>query len=292
MKEKILIYGGSGLVGSRFIELFSDQFEIIAPTHQQVDITKPKDLIENIRQVKPGQILYAAGFTNVDLAEEKVKEAFMLNAGAVRIIAAKAERRKIPVHYLSTDYVFNGEKHDLPYQEVDMADPIPAVYAQSKRQGEIETLAASGRNSILRLIMPYSAVYKRKSDLVRLTISRLQSNEGMIGVVDQKINPIFVDDLVNAMALILKKRGNGVYHLGALDYTTPYDFINRIADKFNLDKNLVSGIKFEDFSKTRPALRPQDSWLDNRKFRSEFGEGVLHSLEEGLEFFKRQININ
>lgn len=37
-KRKIIVYGGSGLVGSRIVELLSSSFEIIAPSHSEVDL--------------------------------------------------------------------------------------------------------------------------------------------------------------------------------------------------------------------------------------------------------------
>src|SRR5438105_2977605 len=131
MKQKILLFGGSGLVGSRILQLLSERFEFIAPTHDQVDLTNSAQIQQNIAFIKPEQILYAAGYTNVDKAEEEQEMCSALNAKAVKDIAEVASSDKIPVHYLSTDYVFDGEKSNSAYTEEDEPNPL-ATYAKSK----------------------------------------------------------------------------------------------------------------------------------------------------------------
>lgn len=285
--QKILIYGGTGLVGSRVLQLLSQNFELIAPGSSEVDLLNKEAVDENINQVKPDQILYAAGYTNVDKAEEEKTQCFGLNATAIQTIVETALKKQIPVHYLSTDYVFDGTKAEAPYLEEDEPNPL-AIYAASKRAGEISVLQTSAKNSVLRLIMPYSALFTKKFDLVRLVISRIKSGEQVFGVTDQNINPIFVDDLVMAIGKILEKRASGTYHLGAANFTTPDKFIHLIANEFGFNEGLIQPQTFEEFSKTRPARRPQHSWLDTSKFRSEFGDGILHTVEDGIKIFKEQ----
>lgn len=282
---KILLFGGTGLVGSRFHELLKDEFEITSPTHLEVDLLNPEQIRQKIIQTKPDQILYAAGFTNVDKAEEEGGLAYNLNTKAPEIIAKIS--KGIPIIYLSTDYVFDGTKSDSPYSEEDKPNPL-STYAKSKRKGEEIILSASNENSVLRLIMPYSAVYTKKMDLARIILSKLKNNEKILGVSNQKVNPIFVDHLVFAIAEVLKAKASGIYHLGATSFTTPLKFAKLIALEFNLDQNLIEQTTLKEFSKSRIALRPKDSWLDTHKFISEFGNGILHSVEEGIKEFKKQ----
>ncbi len=287
-KQKVLIYGGTGLIGSRILELLSNDFEFIAPTHEEVDLSNFEAVSENIATSKPDQIVYAAGFTNVDLAEDEKDKVFLLNAEVVRVISESANNLKIPLHYLSTDYVFDGTKTDSPYTESDAPNPL-SVYAKSKREGELVALGTSPKNSVLRLIMPYSATYKKKPDLVRTFLSKLRSGESFQVVSNQNINPIFVDDFVFGAAEILKRHAFGIYHLAATTYTTPFEFVKLIAKEFGFDYPRVSEANFEDFSKIRKAQRPQHSWLSTDKFRKEIHKGVLHSLEEGIQIFKGQL---
>jgi dTDP-4-dehydrorhamnose reductase len=287
--QKILIYGGTGLVGSRVLELLSSNFEFIAPTSDEVDLLNEEDIKKNIEQINPEQVLYAAGYTNVDKAEEDQDLCFGLNTIAVKTISDISSNLNIPLHYLSTDYVFNGEKSDLAYTEEDEPSPL-SVYAKSKRDGEVLALDSNPKNSVIRLIMPYSAVHTKKLDLVRLVLGRLKNGEKVFGVTDQNVNPIFVDDLVFAIGKILENKSSGIYHVGASSFTTPDKFLHLLAKEFNLDENLITPQSFDEFSKTRPAKRPQHSWLDTSKFNKDFGEGILHSVEDGIKLFKEQFS--
>lgn len=285
---RVLIYGGSGLVGLRVLQLLSKDFDLTAPTHKDVDLSNFESVRKNIQEVKPDQILFAAGYTNVDQAQEDREKCFLLNTKVVEVIVERCKFLNIPFHYLSTDYVFNGKKENAPYTEEDKPDPL-SVYAKSKREGEIVTLDANSKNSVIRLIMPYSASYERKSDLARTVLTRLRDNQQIFGVIDQNINPIFVDDLVLAIKVLLKVKSSGIYHLGASSFTTPFKFASAIAEEFGSDKNLITQTTFAEFSKTRPTERPQHSWLDTSKFRKEFGDDILHSVEEGIKLFKNQL---
>lgn len=59
---------------------------------------------------------------------------------------------------------------------------------------------------------------------------------------------------------------------------------------FDLSQSLIEKITFEESNKGHPAKRLQHTWLDTSKFRSEFGEGILHEVEEEIQLFKSQID--
>lgn len=289
--DKLLLLGGTGLVGSRILELLKDKFEIVAPPSIELDVTDQVQIKQKVEQIKPDLILYAAGFTDVDLAEEKKEYCYAINVTAAEYFVNETSKINIPLFYLSTDYVFDGIRDDRPYKEEDEPKPVDSIYAKSKREGELVVLNSSNKNCVIRLIMPFSAVYKEKSDIARLVLDKLRKGEKLPGIIDQKVNPIFVDDLVLGIGKILEIEVSGIYHLGATTYSSPCDFMKQIARTFNLNENLIEETTFGQFSKTRVAKRPHNSWLDTSKFRAEFGEGILHSIEDEIKLFKQQIDI-
>lgn len=278
--------GGSGQIGSVAVRRLSKKFKILAPTHIKLDVTNRDSVEKYIRKNKPDQILYIAGYTNTDGAREETGKAFLLNSGAVLHITRLAAELNIPFHYLSTELVFNGKKTNAPYTEIDIADPL-LINGKTKVLGELATLNASKRNSVLRLIMCYSPFYERKMDLARLTVSKLKKGESFSATNDQLVNPIYVKHLVEAISRILEAGDSGIFHLGATDFTTPFEFAKKVARALNLDETLIKPVKFADFSKTRPELRPKDQWLNTKKFRKKFGEGILKSIDESIIEFAR-----
>lgn len=285
-KTAVLVYGGGGQIGSRVVEMLSAKFKISAPSHKEADVTNYPQVKKNIGSVKPAQILYCVGFTNIDEGIKKAKEAFLLNAGAVGSITHLAKKLDIPFYYLSTEVVFDGQKTSGPYKVDDQPNPLSLV-AATKRAGELLALDASPKNSVLRLIVCYSAYYPKKLDLVRLALDKVKKGETFTATDDQEINPIYIDHAVKAIEAILANQASGIYHIGSTDYTTPYKFTKKVAQALGFDKSRIHPISFKEFAKTRPEPRPKYQWLDIKKFQKDFGKGILRSIDEGIAQFKK-----
>jgi dTDP-4-dehydrorhamnose reductase len=102
--------------------------------------------------------------------------------------------------HLSTDYVFDGQKHDS-YIECDAVEP-QGVYGQSKLAGEQAVAAANERNVILRTSWVYSPF---GSNFVR-TIMRLSADRDRLQVVNDQLGcPTYAPDLADAILAIARE---------------------------------------------------------------------------------------
>lgn len=286
-KKKLLLFGGSGQIGSRIIDLLSSNFQIIAPTHSKVDLANPKAVKRFINTIKPSMILHAAGFTIIDKAIEFPVDAFNANTASLFVISQEASKIKAPFYYLSTDIVFDGQQTTRPYKESDIPNPL-SLNAKYKRLGELITLDADKNNGVIRLIVCFSAHFPKRLDLARLAVEKVKKGEIFKATNDQYINPIFIDDLVNAIGQIIKNKASGIYHVGATNYTTPYKFAKSVIQNLGLDTRLIKPTTFKDFSKSRPEPRPKHEWLDIKKFEKSFGKGILKTVEQGINEFSAQ----
>lgn len=287
-REKILVYGVTGLVGSKIWDLLHNKFKIIAPPHRQLDIFNKRLVSSHLEDVSPDQIIYAAGITKVDEAQSNPKKAFYLNEEIVTFIVKRAAKRKIPFHYLSTDAVFDGIKTRAPYKEGDKTNPI-SVYGKSKLLGEIATLSASSNNTVIRSEMIYTSYFLSKKDFARVAYESLKKKEQFEGIIDQVITPTFVDDLVKSLSLILQKKAKGIYHVASIDSTTNYGFLLKLANIFNFDKDLISKVHFDEFFAGKVAKRAKYCWLDTSKFQRDFKNHPLKSINKSLHEFKKQM---
>mgnify|MGYP003705070511 FL=1 len=68
---KILITGGSGLLGSNLIKILSTNHEILAPAHKYLDITDYNSLFLTIYDFKPDLIIHCAAIAKFSVAENK-----------------------------------------------------------------------------------------------------------------------------------------------------------------------------------------------------------------------------
>lgn len=292
MKKKLLIFGGAGLVGSKFIDLFSNKYEITAPKIDDLDILNEDQLFRFVKNQTAEIVINYAAFTNVDKAEEEKGDknglAYKLNALAIKDLSEICLDSNKHLIYYSTDYIFDGTKEKEPYKEEDQPNP-QNWYGETKYLGEKFILESGAKNTIIRISMPYSAGYDLKPDIVRFFLSELQLGKEITAIDDQIITPVFVDDAANALDAIISSDAIGIFHTVSTSSTTPFEFARLIAEKFGFDKSLIKRVKFDEYNKTRSAKRLQYSWLSVLKFEKEFGKEILHDVEKGIDKFKQQI---
>lgn len=293
MKSKILVFGGSGLVGSKFIDLNSQIFDIKAPGTSDVDILNKDQIAKAVEDFNPDSIVNFAAYTQVEEAEEQKgnKEGicFQVNAiGAKNIAEVTKSFNKHLVH-ISTEYVFAGTKDDSPYVEEDSLHPIN-WYGQSKFVGEQFVLESGCRALVVRISMPFSSYYKFKTDIARFFLEQLRTGGQIKAVEDQRITPTLVNDIAYALRALLDNQTLGVYHISSKSPVTPLEFAQTLAEIFNLNYSLISSTTLAEFNKNKKAKLLKYSWLNPAKFEREFGDQILHIVEEGLIIFKQEID--
>lgn len=290
---RVLVFGGSGLVGSKFIDLHKTSFEIIAPSAEQVDILNKDQITKAVEQFNPDSIINLAAFTQVEEAENQKDDrsgiCFQINAAGAKNIAESAEEFNKHLIYISTDYVFDGEKKHAPYIETDKPNPIN-WYGQTKLAGEQMVLEKGGKTAIVRISMPFSSYYESKKDIARFFLEQLKMGNQVKVVEDQWITPTLVDDIGSALKELLDNKSTGIYHVASRDSVTPLEFVKTLAEIFQLDYSLISKVSLDEFNKSKKAKLLKYSWLNPAKFEKEFGDDILHTAEEGLRIFKQEID--
>lgn len=287
----IVIFGGEGMVGSRFITLHSGSFEIIAPTIAELDFTdfeKTKNFLES---KNPSVVINFAAITNVEASEEEKGNreglTYKVNSLAVKNLAQVCKEQDYHLIHISTDYVFDGTRTS-PYTEEDNPNPIN-WYGETKYLGEKFIKDVDVGHTIVRIEMPFSAHFELKKDIARIFLNMLQNSQKIKAITDSDITPVLVDDIANALKLLIEKKPTGIYHVVSTSTTTPFKFAKKIAETFGLDENLVKETTFNEYNRNKKAKLLRHSWLDSSKFVKEFGEGILHTIDESLELFKKQV---
>lgn len=291
--KKILVFGGSGLVGSKFIDLNSNKFNIISPLVTEIDILNKDQISKAIEDSNPDSIINFAAFTDVEKAEEQQGNeeglCFQINVqGAKNVAQAAKDADKYLIH-ISTEYVFDGLKEDSPYTEEDKPNPIN-WYGQTKFIGEQFVLETGGKAMILRISMPFSAYYELKKDVARFFLEQLKMSNQLKAVEDQRITPTLTGDIANALNVLLNNQTTGVCHVCSKDSVSPLEFAKTIAETFNLDYSLISSISLDEYNKNKNAKLLKYSWLNSAKFSQEFGDDILHTVKESLVIFKKEID--
>lgn len=289
---KVVIFGGNGLVGSRFIELNKDFFQIVSPTVEQIDILDKDKVTAFLEESNCDSVINFAAFTSVEGAEDqkggKEGVCFKVNVVGARNVAEACKSLDKHLTHISTDYVFDGFKSEGPYTEEDKPNPVN-WYGQTKYLGEVAVLEGGGKSVVVRICMPFSAHYEPKKDIARFFLSQLKAGNPITGVEDQRITPTLVDDIANALKVITDAAATGIYHISSTTYTSPLEFAKLIASVFNFDNAKIEPVLLDEYNRNKKAQLLKYSWLSPSKFTNEFSKEILHTIEEAVRLFSQQI---
>ena len=280
---KYLVIGGSGLIGSRFIELSKKGDKILSPAEKKLDITNGTSVAKYFEQNKDkfDVVINFAAYTNVDGAERqrgnKKGIVWRINVDGAKNVAEACQKYGKFLIHISTDFVFPGTKEKPgPYSEsAKLPEKMGGIawYGWTKLVGERKVKNANKYVAIVRTAYPFrAALYKQKLDFARNILSLYDDAKLYPMFADQKMTPVFIDDLVKVLKKIVRLKKGGVYHVVTSDSTTPYEFASYLLEKARGVKGVVKKGSMEDFLKA-PGRTPRPSLgvLDSRKTQKILG---------------------
>ena len=286
--KRVLITGASGLLGSKLVKALSGGYEVI-PTHNthpihpdsvRMDIVDGKEVARVLSAVKPELVVHAAAETNVDKCETNRELAWSVNAEGTRNISSTCRKIGAKLVYVSTDYVFDGEKG--LYSEEDETNPVN-YYGVTKLDGERFVRELCEDFVIARTSVLYGW-HPNRLNFATWVIDSLESGVSINVAEDHYNSPTLVDNLAEAILRIARKDAAGVYHVAGSERISRYDFAMRIAEIFGLNRSLIMPVKMKDL-KVWVAKRPKDSSLSVDKIRREL-EISPSDLNEALKRMK------
>lgn len=257
---RVLITGAGGQVGHELVSVFgASGHEVAGFNHASLDITNRDAVRAAIVDFHPDAIVHSAAWTAVDACEADPDRAYAVNAMGTRFIAESARLVDAAVHYISTDYVFDGNKESA-YVEWDQTNP-QSVYGASKLAGEHEL----GENSS---IIRTSWVCGFHGPNMVKTILRIAAEHDTLSFVDdQRGCPTFADDLAAMIAQLVVERRTGIFHVTNAGPVSWYEFAREVLLASGQDPDRVLPVVTADLQPPRPAPRPANSVLDRAALR-------------------------
>ena len=239
----------------------------------QLDITNKEAVESEITKINPDVVVHCAAWTAVDLAEDddKVEKVRAVNAKGTENIALTCKKIDCKMIYISTDYVFQGDKN-TPCQEEWDTNPL-GIYGKTKLAGEQSILESGCRYLIFRTAWLYSMF---GNNFVK-TMQRLTQERDTLKVVfDQVGTPTYAGDLAALIVKIINENQlakQGIYHFSNEGICSWYDFAKEIATLSNHTCDIQPCHSNEFPSKVK---RPHFSVLDKSKVKETFNITIPH----------------
>jgi len=295
LKSKLLIIGGSGLVGSTLLQYIPSNynthftyntnkitFDNISSTQISL-LDNQKMIIELIKKIQPDIVVNTAAESSVDLCETNHTIADKLHVDITQDISQVCKDINAKLVYISTDAVFQGELNKK-YTEIDSTNPAN-YYGLTKLRAEQIILNSSKNNVVLRTAVVYG--HNKRSRFTNWILDSLHQNKTADLFVDQYNTPTLVDDLAKSIILIIQKNISGLFHATGSSCINRFEFAIKLAEKFNYDKSLINKITSKE--KKQEAPRPISTCLDSQKLESLI-DFQFSSIDEGISFIFNKSN--
>lgn len=279
---KIALIGADGQLGSDLLRALA--VHDVAPLYfPAFDVTRPAEVRGEFAALRPDVVINTAAFHRVDECEDRIAEAFRVNAFAVRDLAGICRDVGAVLVHFSTDYVFDGRKTE-PYVEDDPPFPL-SVYGASKLAGEYFLRALTDRHILIRTCGLYGRAGSREKgpNFVEAMI-RLADRGGPIRVVDdQCVTPTSTEELAARIAALLTLGHTGLFHLTNEGRCTWFEFARTI---FELLGKTVDLRPVDSATFASKARRPGFSVLENRRAK-EIGLPDFSDWRDALRDYLR-----
>ena len=279
---KVFVTGVYGQLGHDVMnELAKRGLEGIGVDVEEMDITDAEACERVIKAAAPEAVIHCAAYTAVDAAEDNRELCHRVNGEGTKNIARVCSELDIPMMYISTDYVFNGQG-ERPWEPDDEREPLN-VYGQTKYEGELAVEELLKKYFTVRIAWVFGLNGK---NFIK-TMLRLGKERGAVSVVDDQIgSPTYTYDLARLLVDMIQTDRYGRYHATNEGLCSWYEFACEIFRQAGMDQVKVTPV--DSASYPAKARRPFNSRMSKEKL-TENGFERLPAWQDALERYLKAL---
>ncbi len=291
MKKKILIIGMGGLIGKAVMEDIDSSFEWLGtyygrkvPGGVRLDITNKSEIDEIFSEFKPTHVINCANLAGgVDFYEMNPELTKALHFDGTVNIGKACDRYNAKLTFFSSECVFDGKKE--VYFEPDLSCPL-SNYGKYKAQSEEWIVKNFKKHIVIRTMSVYGwDPFTLTPNAIMKVYFSILKKENIFVPNFRWGNPTYVRDLAKAILELTVSECSGIYHVVGSTFINRYEWIKKTSVVLGWDSSYI-------FPQEKPVpsdfLRPFRVKLNSDKFTGNF-KTKLHSLEEGLNLLKKEI---
>lgn len=268
MKEKVLVTGATGLLGSTLVDVLkADGFE--------GDITDEK-VFKKYENSGCDWIIHTAAVTDVNWCEENQEHCVAVNVDGTKNVTTLAKKLNARLIYISTASVFSGKEGN--YKEDDIPEPTN-VYNMTKKDGE-DIVLEYEQGIVLRLnLIGIHPDGSRGKNFMEWIFDSVTTNKDLTLFNDVYINPLSNLTIAGMIKRIIETRiDTRVLHIGSEDRLSKAAVARLFIEHFPAYKGSLKEVSVDTLDGPE---RPKEMWLNVDRAREYFGK--LPLLREEIE---------
>lgn len=272
---KILVTGASGQLGYDVCKaLNAHGIENKGVDLADFDITNRTAAHDYIVGYVPDAVIHCSAWTAVDKAEDEPERCRMVNVEGTRNIALACKEIGAKLLYISSDYIFSGEKEGF-YKPDDPAAPL-SVYGETKLEGEQVVQELLDRFFIVRTSWAFG---QHGGNFVKTMLKMGEKTQEIAVVSDQVGSPTYTPDLASLICDMIQTDQYGVYQVTNEGECSRAEFAQEV---FRLTGEKVQVRPISSGEYPARAKRPLNSRMSKDKL-VEMGFSRLPTWQDALK---------
>lgn len=229
--KKLLITGSSGFLGSRLALYYKDKYELLLPTHSQLNVSREEAVMAYMEQFQPDIVLHCAALSNTWYCEQHPDESHRVNVQGTVKIAKACKHIGAKLVFMSSDQVYNGTPVSGPLKEQDVFQPVN-VYGRHKLEAEQRALRNNPMSVALRLTWMYDVPgsHMKLNSNILVNIQKALDEGTTIKAATHEYRGVTnVWEVVRNMEQTLELPG-GIYNYGSGNHIDSYTLFLKVAN--------------------------------------------------------------
>ena len=233
---RLLVTGGSGFLGRRTADyLKALGWQVFAPGHDRLDITKIAELRKWFREQKPEAVIHTAAVSDTGLCQREPDWSEGINVTGAVNLAELCREYGAKLVICSSDQVYFGSNIPGPHREDEVLVP-GNVYGKQKLRAEQNCLEILPETVCLRLSWMY-ARNPLPGDhghfLAMLQAALKEESKPLCWPIHDRRGITDVDDVVKQLPKALELEG-GVWNFGTENDSSTYDTVKAVFEELGM----------------------------------------------------------
>ncbi|WP_340018623.1 sugar nucleotide-binding protein [Paenibacillus sp. FSL H3-0457] len=288
---KLLVCGSTGMLGQALVKEFNQlQIEVYTLARKHADINldflNVEDLKQALETLDPDVVVNAVAIVDLKKCEEDPSLAYLLNARPVGVLAEYANVNNKYLVQISTDHYY-CDQGNVVHNEMS---PISLLneYAKTKFAGECFALTARNSLVVRTNIVGYRRVEERPT-FIEWVLKSLINKDEMMLFDNVYTSSIAVSQLAQIVYDLITAKARGVFNVASRQSVSKKEFVQRLAEKFELSTENTNVKKFQNEGKP---YRATSMGLEVRKVENFLGYRMPDTVEVIERLYKDYLEVN